>query len=363
MSIDPALPRSRRALLAAGLGGLAATVLHAAGRPDVAAAANGDPVIAGQTTAATSITAVHNSGGGTAFQGNSDPAPVAAIAKVGVHGNANQDVNARGVWGNSPLGTGVYGTSVSGFGLRGASTSNTGLRGDSTTGTAVRALSVSGRAINASSGGTATPALSSQVTTSDPAALSAIQGFVGAGGLPAATTQTGVEGRCDISDQSVGVLGESNIGTGVFGDTTDGFGVVGLGYFGVYGSGAAGVVGDSNGGTGVQGWTGVAFAPDPATGVGVWAGAEDGMAALQVVGVAKFNRSGRVSIAVGASSVQVTVPGGVTSASFAVASLQTNRAGFYVQAVVPSTATGKITIYLNKAVTTSAIVCGWIVVS
>jgi hypothetical protein len=362
MAIDPALPRSRRAILAAGLGGLAATVLHAVGRPDVASAANGDPVLAGQSVAATAATAVQNTAGGTALQGVSDASTVAAIAKVGVHGYANQDANARGVFGNSPLGTAVYGSSVSGFGLRGVSTSNTGLRGDSTTGTAVRALSVSGRAINASTGGTAAPALSSQVTTSDPLAKSAIQGYVGAGGLPVATEQVGVQGRCDISSNSAGVLGESLVGAGVVGDTSDGYGVVGLGYYGVYGSGSAGVVGDVDGGTGVQGWSGVDFAPEPATQVGVWAGAETGRTALQVSGVARFNRSGKATVAVGAASVAVTVAGGITSTSFGIASPQTNRAGYYVQAVVPTVATGQIRIYLNKAVTTSAISVGWMVV-
>jgi hypothetical protein len=362
MAIDPALPRSRRAILAAGLGGLAATALHAVGRPDVAAAANGDPVLAGQTVQETAATAIQNTAGGTALQGISDAATVAPTTKVGVHGYANQDANARGVFGNSPLGTGVYGSSVSGFGLRGVSTSNTGLRGDSTTGTAVRALSVSGRAINASTGGTSAPAVSSQVTTSDPGAKAAVQGFVGAGGLPVAATQTGVQGRCDISPDSVGVLGESTVGTGVVGDTGDGYGVVGIGYYGVYGSGAAGIVGDVDGGTGVQGWTGVAIAPDPLPEVGVWAGGETGRTALQVSGIAKFSRAGKASVAVGASSVAVTLVDGVTSSSFGVASPQTNRAGYYVQAVVLTVATGQIRIYLNKAVTTSAISVGWMVV-
>jgi hypothetical protein len=139
--------------------------------------------------------------------------------------------------------------------------------------------------------------------------------------------------------------------------------VAGFGYYGVYGSGSAGVVGDVDGGTGVQGWTGFAVAPDPLPHVGVLAGAENGRTALQVNGVAKFNRSGRASIAVGTSSKKITVPGGVSTAAFGIASLQTNRAGYYVQAVVPSASTSTITIYLNKAVTTSAISVGWIVFS
>jgi len=139
--------------------------------------------------------------------------------------------------------------------------------------------------------------------------------------------------------------------------------VAGFGYYGVYGNGFAGVVGDVDGGTGVQGWTGVAVAPDPIAHVGVLAGAENGRIALQVNGVGKFNRSGRASITVGTSSKKITVPGGVTTAAFGIATLQTNRAGYYVQAVVPSASTSTITVYLNKAVTTSAISVGWIVFS
>src|SRR4029079_6765403 len=97
--------------------------------------------------------------------------------------------------------------------------------------------------------------------------------------------------------------------------------------------------------------------------VGVLAGAENGRIALQVNGVGKFNRSGRASITVGTSSKKITVPGGVTTAAFGIATLQTNRAGYYVQAVVPSASTSTITVYLNKAVTTSAISFGGIVFS
>ena len=57
------------------------------------------------------------------------------------------------------------------------------------------------------------------------------------------------------------------------------------------------------------------------------------------------------------------MPGEVSTAAFGIATLQTNRAGYYVQAVVPSASTSTITIYLNKAVTTSAISVGWIVFS
>ena len=51
---------------------------------------------------------------------------------------------------------------------------------------------------------------------------------------------------------------------------------------------------------------------------------------------------------------------GVTSASYVIATVQTNKAGVYVRAVVP--AGGKFTIYLSKA-PTAAIVVGYLVVN
>jgi hypothetical protein len=246
--------------------------------------------------------------------------------------------------------------------MRGVSTSNTGLRGDSTTGTAVRALSVSGRAINASSGAVGgPPTISAQLTSSAVGASTAIQGYVGADALPGAPGQTGVQGRCDISDGSTGVLGQSAHGYGVIGDTLDGFGVLGLGYYGVYGSGTAGVLGMSDGGAGVQGWAGLHTPPDPVDPVGVWAGADDAGVGLRVTGVAQFNRSGKVTFSAGQSSKKVIVPGRVTTSSFGLANLLTNRAGTYVQSVVATAADHSITIYLNKAVTAST-ACGWFVI-
>ena len=290
-----------------------------------------------------------------------------ASAKTGVYGYANQDANAigvhgrspqgRGVFGHSSGGTGILGQSDTGIGLRGISASNTGLRGDSTTGTAVRAFSTGGRAINATAGGTSAPAIASQST----GGTAAVFGFSGAGSAPAALTQTGVHGRCDQSDEANGVAGTSASGTGVYGDSTNGVGVVGSGFIGVLGFGDAGVVGDVDGGTGVMGWSGVAIAPDPAAQVGVWAGAENGRTALQVAGVARFNRSGRTTLSAGQSSKKITVPGGISSTAFGLATLQSNRSGVWVRAVVPASADGSITIYLNAAVTASTSL-GWMVI-
>jgi hypothetical protein len=70
---------------------------------------------------------------------------------------------------------------------------------------------------------------------------------------------------------------------------------------------------------------------------------------LYVSGKAKFTRSGSYLIGTNRSYATIT---GLTIGpnSFALATLQANRAGFYVQAVVPSEARSRITIYLNKKV-------------
>jgi hypothetical protein len=49
-------PRSRRAILIGALGGLGAVAAHAMGRPQVAEAANGDPILVGQVASGTATT-------------------------------------------------------------------------------------------------------------------------------------------------------------------------------------------------------------------------------------------------------------------------------------------------------------------
>jgi hypothetical protein len=69
------------------------------------------------------------------------------------------------------------------------------------------------------------------------------------------------------------------------------------------------------------------------------------------------DRSGRVTIAKGKASKTVSVAN-MTASNAAYAVINTNRSGLYVRAVVP--ATGKITIYLNKAATGTTSVA-WLV--
>jgi hypothetical protein len=81
--------------------------------------------------------------------------------------------------------------------------------------------------------------------------------------------------------------------------------------------------------------------------------------ALYVDGKARFRRSGKTAVAAGKSAVVVTLAG-VTTASWIIATPQTNRAGVFVQSVVAGT--GKFTIFLNKAVSGATYV-GWLVVN
>ena len=172
----------------------------------------------------------------------------------------------------------------------------------------------------------------------------------------------GVAGTTEGDADSIGVHGAAVDGLGVLAESTNSAGIVAAGFWGLYAFGAIGVTGDVDGGCGVQGWSGTAEAPLPTAQTGVWAGATKGRTALQVQGVARFSRAGRVAFSSGQASKQVPVPGGLGVGSFALAVLNTNRSGIYVRAVVPNASTDKITIYLNKAVpgTTQ---CAWMVLA
>jgi hypothetical protein len=166
------------------------------------------------------------------------------------------------------------------------------------------------------------------------------------------TARTGVYGFADQEHPAdVGVWGDSIIGTGL----------VGTGDWGVAGSGTVGVVGIGvePDGTGLHGYAGTGSPNVPAakTGIhghagpgattGIYASASSAsQTALYVSGGFKTSRSARRSIPATATSIKFTVTG-ATSASWAIATLQTNVSGCYVRAAVPST--NALTIYLSKA--------------
>jgi hypothetical protein len=163
-------------------------------------------------------------------------------------------------------------------------------------------------------------------------------GVFGDGVVSATSFSTGVWGRGDV-----GVFGEGGAGVWGFSALTRGSGVIGEGS-----ATANGVF--ANVGNGV-----LPLAP---AGVALYARAETtALTALQVVGKAKFSRSGQVTIAKGASSIGVTVTG-ATTLSFGFAVLAGNASGRFVRAVVATT--NKITIYLNTSLILATKV-NWIV--
>jgi hypothetical protein len=165
------------------------------------------------------------------------------------------------------------------------------------------------------------------------------------------------------SDTGAGVRGEAATGAGVVGTSPSGTGVEGSVMTG------NGVLGISEEGSGVVGHitlsgSGVHGHSLATAGVGVRASAEAGRA-LVVVGKASFSRSGRATIPTGASYVDVnlTATGGLSGTPLCFASIQTRRPGIHVETVRPNTpSTGRIRIYLNKAVPGSTFV-SWLVLN
>lgn len=182
----------------------------------------------------------------------------------------------------------------------------------------------------------------------------------GPGVLGDSDTGYGIAGRLgdtgpNFGYPAAGVLGVSAVAdsSGVFAE-----GVVGVdafGQIGVLAQGGTGVVGIGDGlgppglyGTGVYGHAGASTTPVPPTNVGVYARGDGSATALRVQGKAVFSRSGRTYVAANLSYRVVTMAG-VTSSSLVLITLQSRRTGVYVAAAVP--ASGKFTVYLNKAVT------------
>jgi hypothetical protein len=339
--MDPVTPRSRRAVLAGALGGIAAAAASSLIRPSTVSATDHSPLVVGESNTAALQTTVNNSAlTGTAFS------VVAAGTSVAITGTGN-------------AGRGVTGTTQTGIGVRASAvTSGYGVYATSGTGIALKATS-GGQAADISSTSTTVPSLVSKAT-------GGTIGVVGLGGnfAPATYPDGGVGVLGDNpAAGGVGVWGRSTDGSAIVGDGVTGYGLEAYGAVGVLGSGDfAGVIGDVDGATGVQGWSGTTTAPDPGVNVGVWAGADNGRTALKVQGVVRMNRSGKTTVAVGTSSKKITVPGGITATSLGFANIQASRPGFYIRGVAMGTGDSSITIYLNASATTSAITVAWVVI-
>jgi hypothetical protein len=318
----------------------------------------------------------------------------AGPAKTGVYGEATQDATARGVLGKTTAGQGVRGEATTGIGVDAVSNSGhavdarsetqaavfasngsasigsiladggpgtavhghagggtiptspalTALYGSAiSTGVAIAANSASGLAVKATS--SLGPAIRGHgqldgVIGESASGRSGLVGYSGAGSAPAGPAKTGVYGEATQDSGSRGVSGFTLAGQGVRGDATTGQAVAGVATTG------QGVKGTATSGQGVVG--------QATAGVGVKAVASTGYA-LDVAGRARFSRSGTVSIPANATSLDVTVPGGLAGTPLVFAVLQVARTGVWVTAARPNwPTTGKIRIYLNKVASTSA---------
>jgi hypothetical protein len=284
--------------------------------------------------------------------GNANPPP--AINKIGVFGQADQDVNSTGVFGLSSSGRGVIGSSTSATGVGGTSGSGVGVFGQSVSGVGVVGLTASSEAaVFGRSGGDGT----------------GVMGHSGGAPLPTSRAKTGVYGFAAQDATSVGVRGESTPGIGILGiGGTVGVKGISPNFTGVVATGTVGVSAQggpaAGGGVGVSA-TGIGFgargveATASSGGIALHASnpSTDGMA-LVVAGWSLFRTSGIATVAGGKSTVTVGVPG-LTSDAFVMATLQQSRPGVWVTAVTKSTSSATITIRLNKMVSTQTTV-GWL---
>jgi len=418
MTAETVVTRSRRSILTAAFGAVAATVAGAVGRPVGVKAANGDAVLLGAAQDETYVTKIRNtssaqgdgpdnrtmelqsvngsalfahgpntgviahSPGNAVFAWGTDPGAIGVFGAVGnslpfetpdaagVYGRTSTDLNAIGVHGLSEIGVGVRGDTQTGTGVLGVATGQSawavrgfanadlavGVLGEATTGSAV--------AIRGTASGNGGYGVVGEAT----AASGSTRGVFGRTVSPAGRGVFGFASS-DTGD-TVGVLGEtfSDSGKGVLGWAAgDSTGV--LGFSGGVGVPAArprtGVYGVATQGAssrGVFGRTtsGQGVRGEATTGTGGSFASTSGLA-LQVAGKATFSRSGRVSIGAGHGSVDVTVAGGLAGAPLCFANLLDFRSGVWVAAVRPNfPSNGTLRIYLNRTVAASTPVA-WIV--
>ena len=278
MTVDQITPRSRRALLAGALGGLVASVASFVQAPSARAGVDGDLVLEASNNASATTTlsaptvdkALSVIGGATgvrvvgdlAVDANGGSIAVNAIATtgaaLGVVGWSQASTTGILGWSTSgnqstptvPPKTGVHGVAeqdAAARGVFGRTTSGQGVRGEATTGIGVAAVSDSGPAIDARSNSSA------GVIGVGPAGIIPNPLIFLSGVYGAAAAHPGVYGHGSTSQ---GLRGDSDVNDGVFGNAdalnvgphthvNNGAGVHGHG-------GQAGVLGTHDSGFGVQ---------------------------------------------------------------------------------------------------------------
>lgn len=313
MTTETSAPRSRRALLAASVGGLVAFAVSALGRPVPTRGADGDTVTVGGSFTGTTKTIIENT---SAVDGQAAIIGHASAASGGTHGLAGYSDStdgigvygeaAIGVWGRSDSadGAGVVGYAAAGsgwpvgvsgqgdrIGVYGAATAATG-----------EASGVHGRSDSTRGAGVV-----GQSTANSTGLLG--HSRLGRGQTPTAAAKTGVYGYADQDTSAKGVYGRSTVGAG--------------GYFGA------------------------------TTGY-----------ALRSSGRVRFEKSAGLAT-IAATSNKVTVSPGIdlTAGSKVLATLQTSAGGTTtVHRVVRDTANDEFTIYLTAPATQSCTVA-WFVIS
>lgn len=191
-------------------------------------------------------------------------------------------------------------------------------------------------------------------------------------GTTEGTTNAGVVGLAGDTSLSVYATQLFDIDAGLYGyanQTGLSSGILAEGPVGVYGYGDFAVYADGGtvgvfasaapSGTAVHAHAGAGQPPAPLTNVALLGTVTSrNQVGIYARGRAVLpDRSGRTTIAKGKASKTVSVAN-MTSGNYAYAVLNTSRSGVYVRAVVPGS--GKITIYLNKAVPASTSVA-WLV--
>ena len=208
MAIDPVMPRSRRALLAGGLGAAVAAVAASLGRPALVDAGSDGDVVLGGVNAASSVTRITNtsnslvdaiegiSTNGTGVVGQSGDVDGTGVLGVGLY---------AGVRGTSDPGTGVVGLSTAGMGVYGA-TNGTSLAGVSGNGYGENGIGVRGDGYGGN--GPTTGVLGQTDSAAGTGVLGRVVASYGA--------TTGVQGEA-VSPTGTGVRGVSTSGTALAG--------------------------------------------------------------------------------------------------------------------------------------------------
>ena len=231
MAEEPKPARTRRSLLAAGLGAVAAAVAGAVGRPDPIRAASGDPLVLGMANSSgTSQTVLTNAGTGAAFTLKTTNTAAGATGIFGWSSSAAAGAT-RGVYGRAdgPNSYALEGRHLGAFGAGAAvhavggnnmaidaTTSANGL--DYPTIKATNDAPTDGVGLYAYTTGDNTYAVRAVANGSGP-------GVIGISGFSAGQSGTGVTG------QSTGAGGDS---VGVAGASANGWGGSFLGNQGLY---------------------------------------------------------------------------------------------------------------------------------